>query len=337
MESGSQHVSRKHIETLWHQLEERATAPDSASGLDRRAGIFGPGSVSWQVNRESALFLGAGRAALLQLAHPWVTASLDQHSTLRSDPLARFHNTFRIVFTMVFGSFEQAMAASRHLYLLHTRIEGDLTADVGGYRRGSHYMANEVSALLWVFATLIDSALLAYECVLAPLTDAERETYYAESKTLASLFGIPADAMPKSWNEFTAYMAGMVAGDQLGVDAIARQMAQDVLHGGESWIQVPGWYRALTAAWLPERLRVEFALPSGHREQFSAERAQRWLRRVVPRLPAALRFVGPYHEAWSRLRGRPAGLMTRASNRFWIGRPEMMFPGLAHDEQAQAT
>jgi hypothetical protein len=30
---------------------------------DPRAGIFGPSSVSWTVNRESALFLGAGRAA----------------------------------------------------------------------------------------------------------------------------------------------------------------------------------------------------------------------------------------------------------------------------------
>jgi uncharacterized protein (DUF2236 family) len=325
MESGSQPVSREHIEVLWHELEARAAAP----GFDRRSGIFGPGSVSWRVNRESALFLGAGRAALLQLAHPWVAASLDQHSTLRSDPMARFHNTFRVVFTMVFGSFEQAMAASRHLYRLHTRIEGELAADVAGYHRGSHYMANEVSALLWVFATLIDSALTAYERVLAPLSDAERETYYGESKTMASLFGIPADAMPKSWNEFTAYMASIVTGDQLGVDTMARQMAQDVLHGGGSWIQVPGWYRALTAAWLPEQLRAGFALPFGHREQLSAERAQQWLRRVAPKLPAALRFVGPYHEARSRLCGETAGLVTRASNRFWMGQPEMMFPGLA--------
>jgi len=45
-------------------------------------GIFGAESVSWRINCESALFLGAGRAALLQLAHPWVAAALDQHSSL---------------------------------------------------------------------------------------------------------------------------------------------------------------------------------------------------------------------------------------------------------------
>src|SRR5579863_430441 len=111
-------VSRSDSEALIAAIE-RAT-------LDRRAGIFGPASMSWRVNREAALFLGAGRAALLQLAHPWVAAALEQHSTLMSRPIARFHHTFRIVFAMIFGSLEQAAAAARHLYTLHTNIRGEL-------------------------------------------------------------------------------------------------------------------------------------------------------------------------------------------------------------------
>ena len=91
-------VSREQMEGLWKSVREEASDP--------RAGIFGPLSVTWKVNREAALFLGAGRAALLQLAHPWVAVALDQHSNLREDPLARFHNTFRVVFTMIFGTLE---------------------------------------------------------------------------------------------------------------------------------------------------------------------------------------------------------------------------------------
>jgi uncharacterized protein (DUF2236 family) len=143
--------------------------------VDPRAGIFGPRSISWRINRESALFLGAGRAALLQLAHPWVAAALAQHSSLMSNPIARFHNTFRIVFTMIFGSSAQAFAASRSLYQLHTRIRGELPSAVAGYARGSHYEANSLPALIWVYATLVESAVLAYECVLPALNDAERE------------------------------------------------------------------------------------------------------------------------------------------------------------------
>src|SRR5580692_3970257 len=96
-------------------------------------GIFGPDSISWRINRESALFLGAGRAALLQLAHPWVAAALDQHSTLLAKPITRFHNTFRVVFAMVFGTAPQAFSAARSLYQLHTQIAGELPHNVAGY------------------------------------------------------------------------------------------------------------------------------------------------------------------------------------------------------------
>src|ERR1700730_17044362 len=113
MEDTSSLISREHMDDLWTSVRGDTSDP--------RGGIFGRSSLSWRVNRESALFLAAGRAALLQLAHPWVAAALDQHSNLRTDPLGRFHNTFRVVFTMIFGTLEQALAASGYLYQLHTR------------------------------------------------------------------------------------------------------------------------------------------------------------------------------------------------------------------------
>jgi uncharacterized protein (DUF2236 family) len=33
-------------------------------------GVFGPDSLPWQIDREAIVFLGAGRALLMQLAHP---------------------------------------------------------------------------------------------------------------------------------------------------------------------------------------------------------------------------------------------------------------------------
>jgi len=98
-------------------------------------GIFGADSVSWKINRESALFLGAGRAALLQLAHPWVAAALDQHSSLLAKPIARFHNTFRVVFTMIFGTSDQAFTSARALFQMHTRITGEVPEKVRWLRK----------------------------------------------------------------------------------------------------------------------------------------------------------------------------------------------------------
>lgn len=313
-------VSQEQMEALWTSVR-RDTA-------DPRAGILGLSSISWKVDREAALFLGAGRAALLQLAHPWVAASLDQHSNLRHDPLARFHNTFRVVFTIIFGTLEQALAASRHLYLLHTRIRGELPETVAAYRQGSHYEANELSALLWVYATLVESGLMAHDCVLPPLSGEEREKYYTESWKTAALFGIPSGALPQDWAEFEKYIRATCNSDNLGVSAPSREMAQRVLHGRGSWVPVPEWYRALTTAWLPERLREEFGLAYGSRERDAATKAIRWLPRIYRRLPAVARFVGPYREAQARLRDRGPGPTVGLSNRFWIGQSRMMFSEL---------
>ncbi len=57
-------------------------------------GVFGPGSMLWQVDREALVFLGAGRALLMQLAHPWVATAVAQHSAGLADPIGRFHRTF---------------------------------------------------------------------------------------------------------------------------------------------------------------------------------------------------------------------------------------------------
>jgi uncharacterized protein (DUF2236 family) len=313
-------VSRADSETLIAAVEHAAGDP--------RDGIFGPQSMSWRINRESALFLGAGRAALLQLAHPWVATALEQHSSLMGRPIARFHSTFRIVFAMIFGSREQAVAAARHLYKVHTHIRGEMNEDVAAWPRGSAYEANEIAALRWVYATLVESAVLAYECVMPPLTSRELAAYFAESHTLAALFGLPAAALPRDWDAFLAYCRDMEESDQLGVSRSSLSMAKDLMRGAGSWIKPPYWYRTLTAAWLPERIRQEFALEFGDAERHAAERVSQTLPRFYRKLPGSIRFAGPWHEAQARLKGKRAGLVARLSNRFWIGQAMLPFaPG----------
>lgn len=318
------HTVTPATQTTRGQLEGYIAA--AAAGVrDPAEGIFGADSVTWRINRESALFLGAGRAALLQLAHPWVAAALGQHSTVMRKPVKRFHDTFRVVFTMIFGTAEQAFRAARSLYQLHTKITGDLPTAVAGYAQGSRYEALQVQALRWVYATLIESAVIAYDCVMPPLTGEELEEYYEESKVLAGLFGLPTDALPEDWNGFESYVGEMFASQALGVSDLARTMGQRIMTGAGSWIYIPGWYQALTTAWLPERFRAEFGLRFGGKEQQSADRARGWLPRIYPTLPDGARFVGPYQEAQARLQGRSPSLLEGRSNVFWIGQTRMPF------------
>jgi uncharacterized protein (DUF2236 family) len=211
------------------------------------------------------------------------------------------------------------------LYALHTRIGGQMSEDVAAYRRGSPYEANEIAALRWVYATLIESAVLAFEFVLAPLTPAELNKYYGETHTLAALFGLPAGVLPPDWTAFLAYCRQMEQSNALGVSQAAKGMAHNLLAGAGSWIKPPRWYRALTAHWMPERFRSEFGLRFDADDARAVKRTERWLPNLYQRLPAALRFVGPWHEAAARLRGHDAGVIAQVSNRFWIGQPRLPF------------
>ena len=304
----------------------RAQAPGASEG------VFGPGSAIWQVDREAAIFLGAGRALLMQLAHPWVATAVAEHSTALTNPVARFHRTLEIVFTLAFGSLDQALAAARRLHRRHTAITGTMPGTLGRYPAGSPYMANELSALIWVHATLVETAAMARELVLPPLTPATRERYYDECRVLGALFGIAPDAQPRDWAAFGRYVEETIASDRLAVGAAARDIGTAVL-AGAGHIPVPRWYRDVTAFLLPERLRVAYALPFGPREQRRAARALRTIRRLYPVLPTRLRYVGPYQEALARLDGRRGpDLVTRWLNRLWIGRSSME----AHASRRQA-
>jgi uncharacterized protein (DUF2236 family) len=289
--------------------------------VDPLAGLFGPDSVTWRVDREAALFLAGGRALLLQLAHPWIAEAIAAHSQTMFDPIGRFHRTFSIMFSINFGTVDQAVAAARRLYERHAQISGTMRESAGPFARGTSYLANELNALRWVSATLTESSLVAHDLVLPTLSDRERRCYYSESKSIAALFGIPPALLPQDWSAFKTYNEEMWRSDVLTVTPTARAIADRVLWQGRRWPPIPKWYRAVTAHLLPPPVREGFRLPYMSAEQKSAEKALKWIGRVHGILPESIRFVGPYHEAVGRLLGRSRpSFRTQMANRIWIGR-----------------
>jgi uncharacterized protein (DUF2236 family) len=301
---------------------ELALVRNSAAG--EREGIFGPRSVTWRVSREAAIFLGAGRALLLQLAHPWVAAAISEHSRSLADPVGRFHRTFEISFAMVFGTLDQAFAAARSLHRRHVAICGRLPEDAGPFAAGSWYHANDLKALAWVHATLVESALIAHDFALPPLSAGERERHYAESRLFAGLFGIPPQSLPPDWQSFAAYVEAMSSSETLTVTPQARAIARQLLEGTGTWLSVPRWYRRLTVHLLPPRVRTGFGFRYEQADRLAADRTIKRLGRAYRLLPARLRYVGPYQEAQARMLGRMRpDLATQAMNRFWIGKPQL--------------
>jgi uncharacterized protein (DUF2236 family) len=90
---------------------------------------------------------------------------------------------------------------------VHAQVHGELAEAVGPFAAGTCYDANDPALLFWVHATLVDSAVYAYERLVAPLDAAERAALYRESQISARLFGVPEALIPPTWSAFRAYMA----------------------------------------------------------------------------------------------------------------------------------
>ena len=234
--------------------------------------LYPEGSITRRVNRENVLILGGGRALLMQLAHPKVAAGVDEHSDFRTRPLQRLRRTSRLTMAIVFGDRETALAAARVVNQAHAKV------------RGRDYRALDPDLLLWVHATLVDSALVTYETFVKPLTRAERARFYDESKLFGELLGIPRERFPRTYAEFSDYVASMIA-STLNVGSRGAELASLVLRPRLLLLPGPAMipFEIVTAGLLPPALREQYGLPwsRAHQQSF------RLMTITVPRLVAA--------------------------------------------------
>ncbi|MGH7796347.1 MAG: oxygenase MpaB family protein [Candidatus Binatia bacterium] len=237
------------------------------------------------------LLLAGGRALLMQLAHPKVAAGVAEHSRFHVNPLGRLYRTMSAMWSIVFDEESQARAALRQVETIHQRVHG-MVPPGEPLPAGAAYDASDQALLLWVHATLIDSAMVAYDLFVAPLTAADRQEYYEDSKKLAALFGIQEKNIPSSLTAFDGYMADIVASETIAVGPTARSLAQGILYP-HPWLLKPAGpvFRLVTAGMLPEKLRDAYGL------KWTGPRAKRLslaagaIRGTLPLVPSPLRIV----------------------------------------------
>jgi uncharacterized protein (DUF2236 family) len=260
-------------------------------------GLFGPGSITWRINRENVLVLGGGRALVLQVAHPLVGAGVAQHSNFRKDPWGRLFRTLDRTTAIVFGSSEEAEQAASAVWNVHGRVEGSTDAAAGPFPAGTSYRARDPSLLMWVHATLVDTSILVYDRYVARLSIGERERYYEEQKAMAEAFGVPRSEQPDTYADFNEYFATMVE-DELAVTDVVRDVLDSIqnpeLPFGGAMTRRLAWplfepVRMATAGMLPERLRSELGLNGRSLEGRLLGAQARLLRAALPLMPGLVR------------------------------------------------
>jgi uncharacterized protein (DUF2236 family) len=249
-----------------------------------RPGLFEDDSITRRVNRENILLLGGGRALLMQLAHPKVAAGVHEHSDFRSHPIRRLRRTIRMTMAIVFGDRETALGAARAVNQVHAKV------------RGTGYRALDPDLLLWVHATLADTALVTYETFVQRLEAREREEFYGEFKLLGELLGIPRERFPDKYADFEAYLDQMMSIDgPVRVDGRALELAARIMRPPLRLLPGPAMLplNVVTTGLLPRGLREQYRLPWGPGEQ-------RMYRLTVTVLPRIIAITPPLIRVWPR-------------------------------------
>ena len=272
------------------------------------AGLFGPGSVSWRVDREAVVLAGGSCALLMQAAHPVVAAGVIEHSTYATDPVGRLLRTLSTSYAVAFGSAAEADAALRRVNAIHATVRGRLPGS------SEPYSAMDPEALLWVHATLVDTALRVYSRFVAPLSPAEEQAYHDESRHVAERLGVPPAAIPATLTELRGWMRDMIESRRVRVTPAARTIAATVLYPRRFPPRLV-WDAAhvVSLSVLAPALRRQYGIGWSVRRERGVGRLAHASRRALPWMPSLVRHVAQARAAAERVRRAQAGQVAAGS------------------------
>lgn len=261
----------------------------------------------YEIQRESILFLGGGRAATLQLAHPYVAEGIEQHSNLKHGIQQRFYRTFHYMFAMLYGDLESSVEASRTVRKLHNAVHGRFKENIGIFQAGEKYSASHGHALLWVHLTLLDTSLFMYEVFVQRLSQYEKDCFITANNHFAmNFFAVPQQLLPRDARQLVEMMRSIVRSQVIAVGNSARRI--------DCFLWTPPslrfWpllslVRWLTFIQLPRKLRIGlYGRTCGTFEIFCASLVLGFFRFVYRMLPFSARWLTAYHSMQDRL-GNP--------------------------------
>jgi len=175
------------------------TNPDDPGREDE--GLFGPGSVTWQIMSSRIMWVAALRALYLQALHPRVIRGTLQNAPGITQPVdgwARLRRTRKFIETRTFGTTAEAEQAGRRVRRIHRSLTG---TDPDGTR----YRLDEPELLLWVHCGEVASAADIARRSRLPFSAADLDAFVAEQRASAELIGIDPAAAPASMAELDAY------------------------------------------------------------------------------------------------------------------------------------
>ncbi|MFV9455569.1 oxygenase MpaB family protein [Rhodococcus sp. NM-2] len=176
-----------------------ATKPHEKDPVDW---ALGPGSVTWTVMEDPAVFLvGLLREAMLLTLHPDFAAAAVDHDSFGDDPISRFRHVAMYTYGATYGTRDDAIRFSAMVRRTHTRIVGTEPMT------GQNYRAHADYELALTQVMLVDSFREAYEALYGELPAVKRDQFVREQQVPAALLGVDPDHMPNTFGESVDFLA----------------------------------------------------------------------------------------------------------------------------------
>ena len=201
---------------------------------------------------EAGLLLGAGRAILLQLAHPQIGRAIAEHSGFAANPLSRLVHTLGYIYALSNGTAAQQRAIIDYVNAAHRPVRGRRNDAMPAYS------ALDPKLQLWVAATLYDSARTIAGQILEESKD-EQEELYSQYARLGDALQMPGGCWPKDLSRFDEYLARNLA--TLHVTEQSRELARELFEARNApwWIRIGmPLMRDVSIAQLPGPVREDF-------------------------------------------------------------------------------
>jgi len=208
------------LETLTGQSTGTPAWVDAlADGTD--PGFFAPGSATWAVHGDKPTLIAGIRALLTQASHPGALAGVHDHSRYRDDPFGRLAGTIRWIFTVSYGSREDALAATDWVKRIHQKVKGTYPGPDGV---PVQYSADDPDLLRWVHLAFTDAFLGAHLVWGTKPIPGGADAYVREWALAGELMGVAEP--PRTHAELRAqlreyYDAGVLRRDER-VDDVVR-------------------------------------------------------------------------------------------------------------------
>ncbi|WP_374135802.1 oxygenase MpaB family protein [Sphingomonas sp.] len=173
---------------------------DITSGSDN--GLYGPGSVAWDVHGDFAtMMIGGVAALLLQMLDRRAMAGVWDHSNFRTDMVGRLRRTARFVGGTTYAARDQAQVMIDRVRRIHSAVGGTLTD-------GTPYRADDPATLAWVHVAGEWCFLAAYQRYAEPgMSRARQDALFAETAVLAEALG--SGPVPVTRRAADAYLMAM--------------------------------------------------------------------------------------------------------------------------------